>query len=809
MSLHPLQLEAAQTLDWPRLIEALASQAHSSQGKALCAALRLETDVHSASIRQEETSEMVALCDRAEAFPAVSIPDIGDVLIRAGKGALLESRELRDCSLVLDMAEAVAGFIGRHREAAPRLQALAQPLEEVAALRRLRHSLDAAILPDGSIAESATAELRRLTRQAQDLKQRMRDQLDHILHSRRYADVLQETYFVQRQGRYVVPIKVEMQGRIPGILHDVSASGATVFLEPRELIDLNNAIKVADLDIDREVRRILRELSAMVSERAAILEPMLSVLAQLDCIRAKAVLSRQLRGQAVAINDHGRVVLRRSRHPLLVLSKEHVVANDILFDESVNVLVITGPNTGGKTVTLKILGLFALMVRAGLHVPCDPGSEMGLFTSIYADIGDAQDLTKDLSSFSAHITRMVQLLEEVACRVPPPGEEQRTGDILVLLDEPVTSTDPTEGAALATALLLHLARQGLKVIATTHYSELKALAQSTPGFANASVQFDLATLSPTYRVVMGLPGGSAALEIAGRLGMVRSILDEARDRLQRNDRLLEQLLSDVQERQRQLTADLDHARQAREVAEKAAEEATMMLDKLRESEWEERKGVKRKLMQEFQRARAQVQAAIDELKREQKLEKAKAVKQRLTEIEMESLARQDVDSTETDAEVGPLEPGCQVELAGLGMVGTLLESPQGKKRMRVKIGEGEVLATITDLIGVRRATPPRPQGNENRQAVGRHQVGHHVSHEPPSTLDVRGRTGDEAVELMVSALDRAVLAGQPVLRLIHGVGTGRLKTVLRDYLSSSPYVARFRPGERSEGGDGVTIIDLK
>lgn len=809
MSLHPLQLEAAQVLDWPRLVEALASQAHSSQGKALCAALPLESDAHSASIRQEETSEMVALCEGSEAFPPVSIPDISDVLTRAGKSAMLEPRELRDCSLVLGMAEAVAGFIGRHREAAPRLHALAQPLEEVVSLRRLRHSLEGAILPDGSIAESATAELRRLTRQAQDLKQRMRDQLDHILHSRRYADVLQETYFVQRQGRYVVPIKVEMQGRIPGILHDVSASGATVFLEPRELIDLNNAIKVADLEIDREVRRILRDLSAMVSERAATLEPMLSVLARLDCIRAKAILSRQLGGQAVAINDRGRVLLRRSRHPLLVLSKEHVVANDILFDESVNVLVITGPNTGGKTVTLKILGLFALMVRAGLHVPCDPGSEMGLFTSIYADIGDAQDLTKDLSSFSAHITSMVQLLEEVACRVPLAGGEHRTGDILVLLDEPVTSTDPTEGAALATALLLHLARQGLKVVATTHYSELKALAQSTPGFANASVQFDLATLSPTYRVVMGLPGGSAALEIAGRLGMARSILEEARDRLQRNDRLLEQLLSDVQERQRQLTAELEHAHQAREVAEKAAEEATQMLDKLRESEWEARKGMKRKLMEEFQRARAQVQATIDELKREQKLDKAKAVKQRLTEIEEESLAQQAVDSTESDAAVGPLEIGSQVELGGLGMVGTLLESPQGKKRVRVKVGEGEVLATVTDLIGVRRPTSPRPKSVESWGTLGRREAGTPISHEPPSTLDVRGRTGDEALEVIVSALDRAVLSGQPVLRLIHGYGTGRLKAVLRDYLASSPYVARFRPGERSEGGDGVTIIELK
>jgi DNA mismatch repair protein MutS2 len=806
-SLSPLQLEAAEVLDWPKLLEALAAYAHSSQGRNRCATVNLEADLDGVRMRQQETTEMVALLEQADPFPPLGFPDITEVLRRVEKGAVLEAPELRDCGLVLSAVETAARYVARHREA-PHISQLAKPLEELSQLRRLKLSLDTSILPDGSIAESATPELRRLTHHAQELKQRMRDKLDQILHSRRYADVLQEMYFAQRQGRYVLPIKVEMQGRIPGILHDVSASGATVFLEPRELVDLNNAIKSADLEVEREVRRILRELSVLVAERAELLSLMLDSLAELDCIMAKAALSRQLRAAPVSLNDRGRIILRQARHPLLALAKEQVVANDILFDESVAVLVITGPNTGGKTVTLKILGLFALMIRAGLHLPCDPGSEMGVFSSIYADIGDAQDLTKNLSSFSAHITQMVQLLHEVADRSAAPVEQPLSRQVLVLLDEPVTSTDPTEGAALASALLLHLVQRKLKVVVTTHYSELKALAQSSPGFANASVQFDLATLSPTYRVVMGLPGGSAALDIAGRLGMDRSILDDARSRLQRDDRLLERLLSDVQERQRRLTEDLDHASRARFEAERAAGEAKKLLTDLQLSEREERKGMKRRLTQEFQRARAQVQATIDDLKRDQKIERAKQAKERLVHMEIQSA--RDADSDRTGLDVNRLAVGHQVELTGLGIVGTLLEATEGKKRVRVKVGEGEVLATVADLAGVRASrTTPAPRDSRRPGVPKTERDIIDIDQDIGTMLDVRGQASDEALESLVAALDRATLAGQPCLRIIHGYGTGRLKSVLRDYLAASPYVARFRAGDRSEGGDGVTVVELR
>ncbi|OGW48805.1 MAG: hypothetical protein A2V62_05505, partial [Nitrospirae bacterium RBG_19FT_COMBO_58_9] len=657
--------------------------------------------------RQQETTEMGQLQDAGEGLPSLAFPDIREPLARAQKGGALELLELRDCALVLGLLEESGQFVVRHQHDAPALASIAHPLLSVGELRPVKAALDTAIHQDGSMKESATPELRRLTHQAQGLKQQIRDQVNQMLHSRRYEEILQEQYFAQREGRYVIPVKTDMRGRVPGIVHDVSASGATVFIEPRELVELNNSIKVADLEIEREVRRILRELSALVAAQAEIVLAGLDALAELDGIAARASFGRRLKAHPVGLNGEGRVKLLQARHPLLVLSKEQVVANDILLDESIQVLVISGPNTGGKTVTLKIVGLFALMVRAGLHLPCDAESEMAFFSDVYADIGDAQDLARDLSSFSAHMTQMIQLLDET--------DRQRRGDEqaeprqwLVLLDEPVTSTDPTEGAALAEALLCRLATLGMKVVATTHYGSLKALAHMVPGFANASVEFDVATLSPTYRLFMGVPGGSSALEIAGRLGMDRALLDEARQKLHKDERVMETMLHDLQATQRKLTDDLARAVEARREAEQAEQRAKAQLAHLEETEREAQKGLKRKLSEQFSRARAEVQATVDAVKGEQKLIKAKAAKQRLFELEAQTKAEL--------APVGqpiPLEQlgvGDQVEIGGLGMTGTLLEAPQGKKRVRVKVGEGELLATVANLIGLARGrtAPPKP-----------------------------------------------------------------------------------------------------
>ena len=796
--------QTTMVLEWPRLLEALSGHARSTMGAARCRALELATSLHDSQRRQQETTEMGQLQTSGEALPTLAFPDIRDPLARAKKGAALEVRELRNCAMVLELLEESGRFVGRHQHDAPALASVAHPLRSVGELRPLKTALDTAIHPDGSIKESATPELRRLTHQAQALKQQMRHQVDQILHSRSYEDILQEQYFTEREGRYVIPVKADMRGRVPGIVHDVSASGATVFLEPRALVELNNSIKVADLEIEREVRRILRELSTFVAAQSEVVLAGLDALAVLDGIAARALFGRQLKAHPVGLNAEGRVRLLRARHPLLVLSKEQVVANDILLDESIHVLVISGPNTGGKTVTLKIVGLFALMVRAGLHLPCDAESEMAIFPDVYADIGDAQDLARDLSSFSAHMTQMIQLLDET--------DRQRRSDAnaiprqwLVLLDEPVTSTDPTEGAALAEALLCRLAALGMKVVATTHYGSLKALAHTMPGFANAAVEFDVATLSPTYRLFMGVPGGSSALEIAGRLGMDRALLDEARQKLHKDERVMETMLHDLQATQRQLADDLARAFEARREAEQAEQLAKSQLARLEDTEREAQKGLKRKLSEQFSRTRAELQATVDAVKGEQKLIKAKAAKQRLFELEAQT--RAELAPAGTPIPLAQLGVGDQVEISGLGMTGTLLETPQGKKRVRVKVGEGEVLATVSNLVGLAlgRTAPSSPVSMGPRRVSS----GGGLGLDEQTVVDVRGKAADEALDDVVAALDRATLAGAPFLRIIHGHGTGKLKASLRDYLKGSPYVAEFRAGDRAEGGDGVTIATLR
>ena len=805
---QPVSDQTAQALEWPRLLECLAHHADSTMGKSRCRSLSLSSELSVAQQHQEETTEMVGLLGGNDPLPTLGFPDVREQLLRARKGGVLEAGELRDCAMVLRLLADVDRYGVVHRSEIRALQRVFESLRVTQGFRGVLRAIDVAIQPDGSLNETASPELRRLTHHAQGLKQEMRQQLEQLLQSRRYEEVLQESYFAQREGRYVVPVKADMRGRIPGIVHDVSASGATVFVEPRELVDLNNSIKVADLEIEREVRRILQELSALLAEQSEQLEHTIEVLAECDVIRAKADMSNRLKCNPVGLNDQGRVVLKQARHPLLMLAKEQVVPNDIVLEQATRVLVISGPNTGGKTVTLKIIGLYALMVRAGLHLPCAPESDMALFMHCYADIGDAQDLSRDLSSFSAHMTQMVQLLSEATAQAQA-GDLSKPRSV-VLLDEPVTSTDPAEGAALAEALLCRLAALNVKVVVTTHYGPLKELAQTTQGFANASVEFDVERLAPTYRLFMGIPGGSSALEIAARLGMEQSLVEDARTRLRSEDRRLEQLMVDLQRAQRRLDEDAERIQRARTEAEQAAAEAKALQAHMEQVEQEARKGLKKKLGEQFQRARAEVQATVDSLKREQKLIKAKETKERLRELETHT--RQELVPACQSIPLEQLRVGDMVEIAGLGVTGSLLELPQGKKRVRIKVGEGELLATVSNLVGVaNESSSVVPTGTPSERVDRTRQLstGGGLGLDEQTVVDVRGQAADEALDQVVAALDRATLDGAPVLRIIHGHGTGRLKLVLRDYLRDSPYVMGFRPGDRTEGGDGVTIAKLR
>ena len=806
-----LKQDTLRVLEWERVLDALARHARSSMGARYCRTLRLEDDLEQATHRRVETVEMVVLRAGADPFPALPFTDVREMLQRTGKGGVLESHELRDVVGVIRLIEDVIRYLSRHRPEAPHLAALGTPLPPPHVLSALRAELEWAIDPEGTIKDVATPELRRLTQQVHDLKQQVRHRLESILQSKRYEDILQEQYFAQREGRYVVPVKTEMRTAVPGIVHDVSASGATVFLEPRELVEVNNAVKVAELAVEREVRRILHELSLLVAVQAPALLEALDILAVFDAIQAKAALAAQLRATPPALNDRGRIRVLQARHPLLALARPDVVPNDIELDESVRTLVISGANTGGKTVVLKLLGLFALMVRAGLLLPCDEGSEMALFADVYADIGDAQDLSRDLSSFSSHVITMIRLLALLSDAQQGGRDGQggmdRPRPFLVLLDEPMTSTDPAEGAALAQALLLRLAEQEVKAVVTTHYTELKVLAQQTRGFLNASVEFDVARLAPTYRLIIGIPGGSSAIEIAGRLGMDENLLEAARDRLQRDDQALERLLGDLQEKQRHVSEEWERISALRIEAEQQTKEAAGITERLRESEQTERKGLRKRLTEELQRARSEIQAVLDELKRDRTAEKAKAAKERLAAV-----ARQRTEAlgeTESIVPVDRLQPGDEVEIAGLGTQGVLLDAPAGKRRVRVRVGAADMSVSVDDIRGMGTSgrsrsrssigTGSKPQPHWSR--VGPPQI--------DNVVDVRGKAADEALDEVIARLDQAVLSGAGLLRIIHGHGTGKLRAILRDYLKDSPYVSAFRAGDRHEGGDGVTLVELR
>ena len=807
MSREALFQQTQQALEWPRLLELLASQAHSSLGAAYCRSLPLADSYSSAQSHLHETTEMIALADGPLPFPALPFHDTGNGLLRAEKGATLEAKELRRMANVMKLLVQVRRCLTVQKDLAPNLFRYIDHLDD---LSFLQSEIDQCISEEGEVLDHASSALYDAVQEAQGLKSRMRQRLESMMTSASYRDALQEPYFDQREHRYVLPIKVEMQHQVHGIVHDVSSSGLTVFLEPRELIELNNRIKVADLEVDREIRRILTELTSMMVGHISTIQRYLEVLAILDSIGAKARLSQRMQAFPVELSEEGQIRLRHARHPLLVLARAEVIPNDLMMEKDQKVLVISGPNTGGKTVNLKLLGLYSLMVRAGLHLPCAEGSQMGFFSDTFADIGDAQDLAKDLSSFSAHLTKIIQLLD-----IGRAQSSTVSGPILVLLDEVISSTDPAEGAALAEALLLHFADLGFKVVVTTHYNSLKTLALSTPGFLNASLEFDVATLTPTYRLIQGVPGGSSALDIAGRLGMAPSILEHASQVLDQQDRELDHIFSDLQGMHHRLRQEVETAETNRRRTEEAAREAQERLDRLRATERDELQKIKKKLKDELSRARTEIRQTVDALKQDNTLVKAKEAKVRVHEIaeELERLTHDDSPTVPFEN----LQVGALVEISNLGALGTLIEAPQGRKRVRVRVGETELSVGVDLLIG----RTPGGEGSFSKPAVSPgsrkksprkgfpEQTFTSPSLSGLLTIDLRGQTVEDALENLVSRLDEALLTVANTVHIIHGHGTGKLKMATRKFLASASYVESYRPGEQGEGGDGVTIVELR
>ena len=794
--------QTEQVLEWHQLLDAVAHEASSSLGAAWCRVLPFAEHVELARMQQHETFEMVQMFGGNSPLSPLNFPDIRAILARAAKGGVLDGLDLRDISLVLSMTQSTKRWLEAHHDTCPIVSTRATQLEE---LTWVGHTIDHCVDSRGNVRESASPALQQLTQKTHHLRQAMRHRLEHLLSSHQYEERLQGEYFAERENRYVIPVKAERQHEVDGIIHDISSSGATVFIEPRNLIELNNAIKFADLQVAQETQRILQDLSDSVAKNVGPLQENIQRLAELDCVVAKARFSRKIEGSPVHLSENHRIHLIQAKHPLLLLTKDEVVANTIHLKEEIHALIISGPNAGGKTVTLKLVGVIALMVKVGLLPPCAPDSEMVFFNSIYADIGDSQDLHRDLSSFSGHILSLIALLETLQSQ-----NAVSAHSCLVLLDEVGSSTDPIEGAALAEAILHRLSELGCMSIVTTHYPSLKTLTYRNPNVRNASQEFDLEHFSPTYRLIDGIPGGSSALDIASRLGLEADILQHARELIQQEDQDLDHVFQQLQRTYAQLEDERSKAHTRYQEAQRLLEEVTVLREQLLTQAREERERHRQQWRREYSKAQRQVNGIVENLKKEKDPSQVKTMRRSMISIDehVKELLPSLVLPTVNIPKAGDL-----VEIDELGTLGILQEDPEGRKQVSIRVGSQTIKIAPSS---VRVASSSKSKVKIKKQS-------HHGS--PGSSLpipsssintgsyqrefDLRGIRLEEALEKTIAALDQALMEQAKYVKIIHGQGSGALKAGIRQFCQSSPYIEKYRAGDLTEGGDGVTIIELR
>lgn len=798
--LSPRTLEA---LEWDRIIEELERRCASQPG---ChAARRLSPmGVESARLRMRRTGEIRELATKNEEMSFTGVTDITQALDFAVKGGLLKPAELVAVRSLVLASHGVRSFLKTHREEYP---ALGQMAASLADLDEIGKTLFGSITDAGELSESAFPALRRIKSDLRAARGDIEKKLHELIYSPSYGKYLQEKIFTTRNERYVVLLKASFRGKIRGTVHDVSASESTLYLEPDSVSDLNDRLIMLGVELQEEVARILAALSRAVAAHAPALRGNLDVIADLDCLNASARLSAALRAAEPAVTQDGALRLYAARHPLLSLMMgDGVVPNDIMLGDDYRCLIISGANTGGKTVVLKTAGLVALMALHGLHVPAGPDSSVSLFSGIFADIGDDQNLSQSLSTYSGQIVTVREMIEHA-------GEST-----LLLIDEIVVGTNPRQGAALAQAILEALADTGARMMVTTHYSELKELAGADGRFRNASVAFDTATLKPAYRLIPGIPGGSYALEIARLYGIRDSIIDRAKSLLDGRELSVETLI----EKMRLVEDELFNERRAMESmkAELAAEKDRCRIElagiRKKEEELKRREGVE--FLDEIRKMRERAAARIRELQQSD-IREAGAVRSELAEIETsvadELRKNRSGRYSEGYRAFDPAlaAPGDAVLVLPLERSGSIDSiDPDGRTALVLLGSSMKSRFAFNDLL------VPLKQAQPSGKRQTKHSPSPEDSRPAPvaltiqtsyNTVDLRGRRVDEALSELELALDRMVRGGVRSAVVIHGHGTGALKEAVRNWLGFSSYVLEFRPGEHGEGGDGVSIAVLR
>ncbi len=787
--------KSIRTLELPAVLRMLADQTNSAASRERALAAVPQTDAEDVERLQDETDaarDMIGL----KGSPAFSgIKPVGESLYRADHGGALNTRELLDVAGVLRCARRVRDYWSDDGKKT----AIDFLFCALRGNRFLEERIFSAILEEDVIADSASAELADIRRHKRVAAAKGRQILQKIISSQSYSKVLQEAIITQRDGRFVVPVKAECRGSLPGLVHDVSSSGATVFVEPMGVVQANNELKELEAKEKKEIERILRELSAEAAGCSGDILSDYDLLVRLDLIFARGQLSYKMNASRPEIRRGGSVCLRRARHPLLDTGR--AVPIDIELGRKFDTLVITGPNTGGKTVSLKTLGLLTLMAQCGLHIPADAGSAVSVFERVLADIGDEQSIEQSLSTFSAHMVNIVKILEEA------------DGRSLILFDELGAGTDPVEGAALAIAIIQHVRDKGGRVAATTHYAELKTFAMTTQGVENASCEFDVETLRPTYKLLIGIPGKSNAFAISQRLGLDPAVIETARSQMDSESIRFEDVLTQLEEKRQRLEKDQSEAerlRSQRESDAKRAREFREQMERAKENARTRGEAEARRIVRE---ARAQADAIFEELAQLRKEQEKAASWQNVNDAraairgrlnQMEEELHFQAEREPIPAPSRPIQAGDLVELGGTrkqavvtAVSGERLQLLAGNMKLTVKAGEVRLVeeAEVREKREAKRQVATAVRLSGARAAV--------------SELDIRGLMTDEADLAVDQFLDSAVMGKLNVVTIIHGKGTGALRKAVHQQLKRHPSVKSFRLGRYGEGEDGVTVVELK
>jgi DNA mismatch repair protein MutS2 len=773
-------------LEFPQVRERLAAATSFPPSRRLAEALEPSSDALIVARGLDETDQARALLSERSGVGVGAAHDIGPAIERAARGGRLDPGQFLELADTLDAASRLQTSLADDRR--PLLHGLAREIHPLPAVRStLARSFD----PVGEILDTASPRLGGLRSAVRVAYDRLRRRLDALVGSE-LGGALQDPIITLRNGRYVVPVKAEARARVKGIVHDASGSGQTLFIEPLVAVELGNAWREAQVAAQEEIERILDELSALIAANAEPLRETLDALARFDFWAAKAQLAAELDGIRAEATDRAEIVLLGARHPGLT---GRIVPIDVRMGDGYTALVVTGPNTGGKTVTLRTIGLLALMHQAGLHISADAGSRLPVLRDVFADIGDEQSIAQSLSTFSGHLRSITRIVEAAG-----PGT-------LVLLDELGAGTDPTEGSALAQALLDHFIRTGALVAATTHYAELKAYAHTTPGARNASVEFDLETLSPTYRLTIGLPGGSQAFAIAERLGLDGAIVADARSRLSENERAFEETLARIRATEGETSEALDRARAAELRAAEALREAA-----------EERRRARQERDELVRSARSEAERLVADLRDD--------VTETRRTLERETITAPSLDAAVARAEgrlenlpENPTEPaapeppahdwrlGERARSRTGGWEGRISALERGGERATLEAGGMRVTVDVSDLEVAAPVSAGRGTGGSDWDS-GTSSLGIDRARSVASSLDLRGARVEEALEALGRYLDDASLAGLDKVLIIHGMGTGALRDAVRAEAGSHPLVKSVRAGERGEGGDGASIVTL-